>query len=237
MINDILNMCILFKSNNLANFSNKIRVVKREFSSNDVVEIIDSCTSLKGDNDVVIDATALQRKLFPTPHRMIFISHLSDDIDLAKSIKQTIERYAPNHCCFLDSDLWNNIYSTQEKLQRKYAYNEEKQTYNLKTCNNISKHLHLILSMALTKAIKASPFFLYVPHTGDIDGDNLSLTTKSPWVCHELLISSLLRDFVPLKESVDIVKAAARLDFNYKANISHLHLANLDAFIKLINKY
>lgn len=237
MINVILNMCILFKSNNLALLSDNTEAERREFSSNDVVEIIDSCTSLKGDNDVVIDATALQRKLFPTPHRMIFISHLSDDIGLVRRIKQTIEDYAPNYCCFLDSDLWGNIYKAQSALQNKYAYDTETGLYYLETTNNIAKHLHMTLSMALTKAIKASPFFLYVPTIGDIDEDSEELITKSPWVCHELLTSSLLWDFVPLKESVDIVKAAARLGFNYKANISHLHLANLDAFIKLINKY
>lgn len=230
-------MDILFKSNSLANFSNKIRVVKREFSSKDVVEIIDSCTSHKGDNDVVIDAAALQRKLFPTPHRMIFISHLSDDIGLVRRIKQTIEHYAPNYCCFLDSDLWGNIYKAQSALQNKYAYDTETGLYNLETTNNIAKHLHMTLSMALTKAIKASPFFLYVPTIGDIDEDSEELITKSPWVCHELLISSLLRDFVPLNESVDFVKVAASLGFNYKVNISHLHLANLRNFINIIKNY
>lgn len=237
MINDILNMCILFKSNNLALLSDNTEAERREFSSADVVEIIDSCTSLKGDNDVVIDATALQRKLFPTPHRMIFISYLSDNIELARNIKRIIEYNAPDYCCFLDFDLWGNIYEAQSVLQNKYAYDIETGLYYLEFTNNIAKHLHMTLSMALTKAIKASPFFLYVPTIGDIDEDSEELITKSPWVCHELLTSSLLRDFIPLNEAVDFVKASARLGFNYKANINHLHIANLATFINLINKY
>lgn len=228
---------ILFQSNNLADFSKEEIAIRRNFSQKEIVKMIRSCTNKCENYDIDIDTKKLQDIFFPTPHRMIFISHLSSDSKKAHEIKEIIEANNPKYACFIDSDLWGNVYKIQELLQHDFAYREWAKTYNLTTVNNIAKHLYLVLGMALTRAIKASPFFLFVPHT-EQEALGSELITDSPWVSHELLVSSFCKEKTEvLVETIGFSKAASRINFKHTADTSHLQLSTLAEFIELIKKF
>lgn len=226
---------ILFKANR--DFKRSTAPVQRtDYSFNSIMHYIDECTSQIG-NDIQIDASKLEEKFFPTPHRMIFISHRSNNIDAAKEVKTLIENACPKFSCFIDSDVWANIHCILTLLHSKYALNNNG-TYDYASCNNITKHLCLILSMALIKAIKDSIYFLYIPSKEENHLDIRSVATDSPWVCQELLTASLLQE--PLKllfeDTRFIKKAVMNLQFKYTADTEHLHTSSLANFINFITR-
>lgn len=227
---------ISFKANR--NFRRSDAPMQRtDYSFNAIMHYINECTSQIG-NDIHIDASKLEEKFFPTPHRMIFISHRSKNIKAAHEVKTLIETACPKFSCFIDSDVWANIHYILTVLHSNYAYNNDG-TYDYESCNNITKHLCLILSMALIKAIKDSIYFLYIPDEEERNLDIRSVVTDSPWVCQELLTASLLQE--PLKllcENDGLIKnAAINLQFRYTADSEHLHTSSLANFINYINRH
>lgn len=228
---------ILYRANTRAS-KNSAKRVRLNYSSECILHYIKQCTSKVSDYDIEINADKLQQILFPTPHRMIFISHLSADRDEAHEIKYLLEEYCTDYSCFIDSDVWGNLYEVRKNLEDEYAHIREN-LYSLEMVDNISKHLCLILSMALTKAIKDSPFFLYVPHGDESAINTNSITTESPWVCHELLTSSLLQEPPALFKEATVIanKATSNLAFKYRADTQHLHASALKDFITLLNRH
>lgn len=227
---------ILYKSNAAAAQAD-VPVVRTDYSPNAVTRYIEESTRKVGKNDIEIDASMLQQRIFPTPHRTIFISHLSAYRQTALDIKEAIEFWCPGYTCFIDSEVWGNMYTILRKLQNKYALLPNGH-YRHEMVNNICQHLSLILSMALTKAIKDSPYFLFVPGGDDemLNGDSIS--TTSPWVCHELLTASLLPERGIQKEAA--VQFAAEpqmnLTFRYSADALHLHRTSLEEFIAMLRQ-
>lgn len=229
---------VLYKSNSLAQRCAPCLVRKNPFRRSDIAQLILYCSKQNGSNDIEIDVERLQNIFFPRPERMVFISHHSSDSKKAHEIKDAIESNCSFFSCFIDSDFWGNVYEIEGRLQDNYAYNSNTHNYNLETINNIAKHLYLSLSTALIKAIKSSPFFLYVPHSDEEAQGTGQFLTESPWICQELLISSLCPERrTILGESQPMFKAAANINFKHTADTSHLHTATLEEFITFINRH
>lgn len=228
---------VLYKQNAAAKQS-KIPVKRPDYSEQAIIRYIDTCTKQVGVDRIEIDTTMLQNYFFPTPHRTIFISHLSADTEFVHNLKIAIEHSCPNFSCFIDSDVWGNMYKVRDYLQGKYASLPDGYFHHEKA-NNICQHLSLVLSMALTKAIKDSPYFLYVPHGDESTVNTNSITTESPWVCHELLTSSLLREPPTLYKEATVIAnmATSNLAFKYRADTQHLHAATLEDFITHLNRH
>lgn len=228
---------ILFKANADSPSFPNLRV-RNQFTNETIVQYIKDCSKQIDKHNIEINVQELENRFFPTPHRMIFISHLSTDSTEAHDIKTILEAKCPNFSCFIDSDIWGNMYKIRERLQIDYALNE-RGLYWHELSNNICQHLTLILSMALMKAIRNSPYFLYLPHGKEGTAEYNRLLTQSPWVCQELLTASLLSEPKSLiTETANFSKnASMNLRFQYEACTKHLHAASLADFINYVNKH
>lgn len=208
--------------------------------SQSVKESIMTCTTVAGE-EVRFDADHFARLVFPVPHRMIFISHLSRDAERVKQIVQVIKVKCPGIRCFVDSEYWENVYSAIEMLQSEYARVEgEDGSYWHHKCSEISKHMYLTLAKSLVEAIKHSPLFIFVPPKDDISLlDANRIRTESPWLALELLTSSLLVE--PELEKNAAYNAARMvnesLNIFHAADIGHLHQLTLPEVVQLIRQY
>lgn len=208
--------------------------------SQSVKESIMTCTTVAG-KEVRFDADHFARLVFPVPHRMIFISHLSQDAQRVKQIVQSIELVCPGVRCFVDSEYWKNVYSAIEMLQSEYARVEGKDgSYWHHKCSEISKHMYLTLAKSLVEAIKHSPLFIFVPPKDDTSLlDANQIRTESPWLALELLTSSLLVE-PELKKNA--AYNAARmvnesLNISHAVDIGHLRQLTLPKVFQLIDQY
>lgn len=208
--------------------------------SQSVKEAIMTCTTVAGE-EVRFDADHFARLVFPVPHRMIFISHLSRDAERVKQIVQVIKDKCPGIRCFVDSEYWENVYSAIEMLQSEYARVEGKDgSYWHHKCSEISKHMYLTLAKSLVEAIKNSPLFVFVPPEGGISQLAANrIRTESPWLALELLTSSLLVE-PELKKNAAynaVRMVNESLNISHAADIGHLHQLTLPEVVQLIHQY
>lgn len=200
----------------------------------DLKEIINWSLSEAKKNGYVLDATTLKENLFPKPEKMIFISHLHSDADNAMRIKKYIEEKLPQYRCFIDSEVWHNVYKAIHLLKVDRAAIKTN-LYNCDVCEPIAMNLYLMLSIALTEAIKESSAFIYIP---DNQNDNSEeIFTDSPWIYHELVVSSLVPKYIR-EELVEanFAKTASgpEIRFRYEAPVEHLESGKLHEFIEMM---
>ena len=167
-----------------------------------------------------LDAEKFSNALFPVPERVVFISHAHENAEEAKALKNYLEDKNSGIQCFIDSEVWGNVYDALWSLQIKFGRREA--VFKIDPCNEIARNLFLILSMALTKAIWNCMAFVYLP----VEGEDMNDTfINSPWIAQELLASSMFPEFNGyfIKESREMVNASSSyLTFRYRADVSHL---------------
>lgn len=167
-----------------------------------------------------LDAEKFSNALFPVPERVVFISHAHENAEEAKALKKYLEDKNSNIQCFIDSEVWGNVYDALWILQTRFG--RKKGVLTIEPCNEIARNLFLILSMALTKAIWNCMAFVYLP----VEGEDMNDTfINSPWIAQELLASSMFPEFNGyfIKESREMVNASSSyLTFRYRADVSHL---------------
>lgn len=211
--------------------------------SSSIKKAILNSVSVTG-NRVTFDAENFSKLVFPTPQNMIFISHAHREkkvaCEIAKVIESTISATKPVRC-FIDSEYWESVYRTIDNLKTQHALKPgHDDLYLCMQCNEISKNLFMILSMALQKAIRDSLMFIFVP-PADQDApvaDMDTLTTSSPWIAQELLTSSLIPEWQEMTKIAESVQATEEpsIEFKYAAPWKHLHKGTVnDAISSLKN--
>lgn len=167
-----------------------------------------------------LDAEKFSNALFPVPERVVFISHAHENAEEAKDLKNYLEDQNSDIQCFIDSEVWGNVYDALWILQTRFG--RKKGVLTIEPCNEIARNLFLILSMALTKAIWNCMAFVYLPGEGEDMNDTF---INSPWIAQELLASSMFPEFSHyfIKEGHEMVNASSSyLTFRYRADVSHL---------------
>lgn len=192
----------------------------QEADNRPIPNILSDCVETENDIRVTLNASALKKALFPTPERVIFISHLHCDEKRAHSLKRYLKKQLPMYHCFIDSDVWYNVYQVIDELKRTHARGK-KGCFSCRPCSDITQNMLLMLSMALTEAIRHAAAFVFLPDKQNSAPSLKTIATHSPWVCQELLVSSMLRD---AESKPTLIKEAAekQVAFLHHAPIDHL---------------
>lgn len=193
-----------------------------------------------GSQDITFDANLLSESLFPLFNGVIFISHLSSDEERALTVKEKIV-HETGCKCFVDSEVWRNVYAAIEKTQLSYAQKVPscKNTYYLESCNVISMNLSLILSHAILKALMNASAFIYIPPKSFIADQQGEIKLSSPWVTLELIASRLLEQLWKA-EANDVEKIACSMvnesvSYQFTVPVDHLITGTLKDLIDQIN--
>lgn len=211
---------------------------------NDDDELVDykgalrSCIVKNNNDDLVVNASKLQKVLFQQVgvEGTIFISHLHADVNKAQRIKYVLSQSLPQYKCFIDSEIWSDVYDVIKELKDKYAKTPEGNVYKSSICMNITKNLLLMVAMSLTEVISKSSAFIYI--SGGENRSGNSIATDSPWVCHELLVSSLIPEAPDvsrlLLENFSKKASCSAAIFKYEVPSKHLRYGSLNEFIKIM---
>lgn len=140
---------------------------------------------LKKDN--ILNATEIQKHLFPTIESDIFLSHAHADEDKVISLAVWLEDMGFQ--VFVDSCVWENAFDLLKTIDEKHCKFEGSETYNYQKRNFSTANVYMILNAALHHMIQKSELFIFL-------GTEQSLTIeesieeqqflKSPWVFSEL---------------------------------------------------
>ncbi|MGI0529905.1 hypothetical protein [Treponema socranskii] len=133
-----------------------------------------------------LDATKLTENWFPQIDADIFISHSHKDFDSALTLAGFLYKKL-DLICFIDSCVWGYSDKLLKAIDVKYCKNINENTYDYDLRNLSTSHVHMMLTVALTKIIyrTESLFFLNTPNS-ILPKDSIKNKTLSPWIYTEL---------------------------------------------------
>ncbi|MBV4447918.1 hypothetical protein KM799_15090 [Clostridium tyrobutyricum] len=189
------------------------------------------------------DGTKLQDDWFPQVNADIFISHSHMDIGLAQGLAGWLHKNFKLNC-FIDSNVWGYADELLEIINSQYSDKREDNDggylYNHTKCNTASKHVSVMLSIALQKMIDKTEATFVINTNNFIQKyeDIYESATYSPWIYTEIVCTELVRN-KPLseyrKQIVEFAKKSIQESYDesqysaaYKVSLEHLKNININ---------
>lgn len=176
-------------------------------------EEVQDCLSKYISEDGVINGSDLKEHWFSISQKDIFISHSHKDLNKVKAFAGWIyETFGLE--AFIDSCSWGYCDELLRKIDDKYCYNPKSRTYNYKLRNYTTSHVHMMLSTALTEMMDNTECVIFFNTPNSINmAEELGKVEKkektvSPWIYHELSMTTLLRRSEPIRKKVILEHSA-----------------------------
>ncbi|MGO4998347.1 hypothetical protein [Oceanisphaera sp. W20_SRM_FM3] len=178
-------------------------------------------------SDGKIDAEKLIEEWFPQGDYHVFISHSHKDLHLAEMLANWLhENFGIKS--FIDSHVWGYADDLLERLNKDYAKIND-YTYNYGPVMSHAAHVYIMLSTALTEVINKSDGLFFINTKNALCGVNFSdydnSRTSSPWIMHELKVSSIIAENRRAQSVIgtEAYKSeSASAEFSYKVSTKHL---------------
>lgn len=202
----------------------------------------------------IADGTKMESDWFPTIEADVFISHSHIDEKLAQGIAGWLNAQFGLKC-FIDSCVWNYSDDLLEMINSKYSDKRENATggylYDYKKCNTASKHVNIMLSVALQRMIDKTEVTILLNTNNSIAKyENVyDKATYSPWIYSEVICTQIVRK-KPLKEyrkgetilkhiyeSFQMRDVVSEFRAAYELSIEHLTEINIDMLLKWKKMY
>lgn len=167
---------------------------------------VQDCLSEYITEDGIINGTALKEHWFSVSKKDIFISHSHKDINKVIAFSGWLKENFGLES-FIDSCSWGYCDDLLNKIDKKYCYKPKTRTYDYKLRNYTTSHVHMMLSTALTEMINNTEciIFFNTPNSiimsDELKKINKKEKTISPWIYHELSISTMLQISLPKRRS------------------------------------
>lgn len=145
------------------------------------------------DSNGTIDGSSLESAWFPLADADIFLSHSHKDEDKAMGLAGWLfDTFGLK--VFIDSCVWGYSLDLQKKIDNNYCLNDDKTAYDYDKRNYSTSHVHMMLSIALTKMIDKTECIIFLNTKSSITSTDVIINkTESPWLYHEIAMTSLVR--------------------------------------------
>lgn len=178
---------------------------------------VQDCLSRYITEDGILNGSDLKEHWFSVSKKDIFISHSHKDINKVKAFAGWINETFGLES-FIDSCSWGYCDELLRKIDDKYCYNARTQTYNYNLRNYTTSHVHMMLSTALSEMMDNTECIIFFNTPNSINMANElgkiknQRKTLSPWIYHELLMTTLLREKTPDRKTGFLEHYAQRAD-------------------------
>ena len=189
---------------------------------------VQDCLSRYITEDGVINGSDLKEHWFSISDKDIFISHSHKDINRVKAFAGWIyETFGLE--AFIDSCSWGYCDELLNKIDKKYCYKPKTNTYDYNMRNYTTSHVHMMLSTALSEMMDKTEcvIFFNTPNSINMSDElkkvNKKEKTVSPWIYHELSMTTLLRESKPDRNKAILEHYDQRSnDFKVEYDVSKL---------------
>ena len=179
-----------------------------------------------------IDGTTMKSNWFQIEDVDIFISHSHRDITKVKAFAGWLyDKFGL--LAFIDSCAWGYCDELLRQIDDKHCKKNDGKTYNYNLRNYTTSHVHMMLSTALTEMIDNTECIMFynTPNSVSLIDDLKTIknenkkVTLSPWIYHELSMTSLVRERkpnrrIPVLENVIIHKVySEKNDINIEYDV------------------
>lgn len=133
-----------------------------------------------------LDGTKLSNHWFPQIEADVFISHSHKDFESVLTLAGYLYKKL-DLICFIDSCIWGYSDKLLKAIDKRYCTTKNENTYDYDLRNLSTSHVHMMLTVALTKMIYNTEclFFLNTPNS-ILPKDSVKNKTLSPWIYTEL---------------------------------------------------
>ena len=195
-----------------------------------------------------INGTALQKNWFPAKNVDVFLSHSHKDLNKAKAFAGWLKDNF-GLTSFIDSCCWGYCDNLLKKIDDKYCYNKNKNTYDYDLRNYTTSHVHMMLATALTEVMEKSEciIFFNTPESIIMSDElkyiknNENNETTSPWILYELSMMTSIKRSLPQRMNGDYLTHEQREALTIKYDISKqlrtLFQLNDKHLLDMANKY
>lgn len=168
---------------------------------------VQDCLAEYINEDGIINGTLLKEHWFSISPKDIFISHSHCDLNKVKAFAGWLYECFGLEA-FIDSCSWGYCDDLLNKIDKKYCYNSKRDTYNYMLRNYTTSHVHMMLSTALTEMIDKTEciIFFNTPNSINLSEELKKIKSKSkkemtlsPWIYHELSMTTMLKEKQPRK--------------------------------------
>lgn len=151
-----------------------------------------------------IDGTSMKSNWFEIKDVDIFISHSHKDITKVKAFAGWLYDEF-NLTAFIDSCAWGYCDDLLKQIDDKHCKKKNGKTYDYDLRNYTTSHVHMMLSTALSEMIDNTECIMFynTPNSVSLVDDLKTIkeekkkVTLSPWIYHELAMTSLIRTCKP----------------------------------------
>ncbi|WP_214770782.1 hypothetical protein [Exiguobacterium sp. s133] len=145
---------------------------------------------------------------------------------------------------FIDSCIWGNSEELLKLIDDRYCFDDKRGFYDYNLRNYSTSHVHMMLSMALTKMIDRSEIVIFFESENSVQRISKESfdVTKSPWIYSELVMTNLIRRKKPNRSHSTLIEKRAYVEANsldiaydvteYLNKLLPLKKENLDLWIK-----
>lgn len=162
-------------------------------------EEVHDCLAQYITEDGIINGTELKNHWFSITKKDVFISHSHDDIYKVIAFAGWLHE-AFGLEAFIDSCSWGYCDNLLNKIDKRYCYKSKTNTYDYDMRNYTTSHVHMMLSTALTEMIYNTEciIFFNTPQSINMASEldkikkNSKQSTISPWIYHELSMTTML---------------------------------------------
>lgn len=177
----------------------------------------------------------------------VFLSHAHNDKDLARKIATYFTSVGLS--VFIDSDVWGYVEDLQRKIDDKKAVFKRRddgtvETYDYKSRNITTSHVHVLLAHALMRMIDQTECFIFLStETSTLSCGENRVDTYSPWIFHELESANVVQIRTPprLGKSAQFVatmdEARESLQLIFQSKTDRLRNINLKYIESRLSRY
>lgn len=180
-------------------------------------------------NDGSLDGIQMQENWFPQINVDVFISHSHQDEELAIIFAGWLYNTF-GLTAFIDSCVWGYANNLLKIIDNKYCHRKATNSYDYGKRNYSTSHVHMMLSVALSKMIDNTEclFFLNTPNS--ITPGSVIQQTESPWIYSEIAMSGLIRRKSPtrIRRTTESFSSGGELKVRYTLPTEHLTAVNCD---------
>lgn len=190
---------------------------------------VQDCLSKYITEEGIINGSDLKEHWFSVSKKDIFISHSHKDINKVKAFAGWIyETFGLE--AFIDSCSWGYCDNLLRKIDDRYCYKPKSKTYDYSLRNYTTSHVHMMLSTALTEMMDETEciIFFNTPNSINMQTELEKVKDKektlSPWIYHELSMTTMLRERKICKNDLVLEHASqySRGDFAVEYDVSEL---------------
>lgn len=183
-------------------------------------------------NDGSIDGAKMETEWFPQIEADVFISHAHADSIRATCFAGYLKKQYKLRA-FVDSCVWRNGDELLKIIDGTTSWDPLRGFYVYEKRNFTTSHVHMMLASSLLKLIDKTEcfFFIKTSNSSSATVQKTVTETESPWIYGELLMSSLVRQNIPLRHSLTLLESRIFSDetllekaetIRHKADTRHL---------------